>query len=264
MTLQEDLAAEQEALATLLDGADADAWATPSPSPGWTVADQLAHLLFFDVRFTEAVSDPRAFLTELGRSRSMGRDAYRLDALVQGHRLADGDLLGAWRASRPALLAAVASAAPAVRVPWYGPSMGLRTAVTARLMEAWAHGQDVVDALSLTREPTPRLRHVAFLGVRSRANGYVVRGLDVPDAPVRVELRAPDGQRWAWGPEDCDDRVVGPAEDFCLVVTRRRHPTDVGLSVVGPAAVSWMAVAQAYAGVPGVDRQPGQFARAAR
>ena len=31
--------------------------------------------------------------------------------------------------------------------PWYGPSMSARSFVTARLMETWAHGMDVADAL---------------------------------------------------------------------------------------------------------------------
>ena len=45
-----------------------------------------------------------------------------------------------------------------------------------------------------------------------------------------------------------DDSVTGPAEDFCLVVTQRRHVDDTRLAVRGPLAREWMECAQAFAG----------------
>jgi len=56
------------------------------------------------------------------------------------------------------------------------------------------HGQDVVDALGLDREPTARLRHVAHLSVRSRPYGLAVRGLHVPPEDVYVDLVGPPGE----------------------------------------------------------------------
>jgi uncharacterized protein (TIGR03084 family) len=137
--------------------------------------------------------------------------------------------------------------------------MGMVSFVTARLMETWAHGQDVVDGLGVVREPTARLRHVAEIGVRARPWSFAVRGRPVPEAPVRVELTLPDGSRWAAGPEDAADVVRGTALDFCLVVTQRRHPADVSLAVSGPVAREWISIAQAFAGPPGAGRRPGQF-----
>ena len=84
--------------------------------------------------------------------------------------------------------------------------------------------------------------------------------MQVPERDVRVELAAPDGSTWTWGPEDAADVVRGDALDFCLVVTQRRHPADTALVVEGPAAEEWMGIAQAFAGPPGPGRQPGQFA----
>ena len=112
--------------------------------------------------------------------------------------------------------------------------MGARSFATARLMETWAHGQDVADALDATREPTARLRHVAHIGVLARPFAYATRGMQVPERDVRVELAAPDGSTWTWGPEDAADVVRGDALDFCLVVTQRRHPADTALVVEGP------------------------------
>ena len=65
---------------------------------------------------------------------------------------------------------------------------------------------------------------------------------------------------WTWGPEDAADRVTGPAIDFCLLVTQRRHRDDVRLVADGPAADEWLGIAQAFAGPPGPGRRPGEFA----
>jgi uncharacterized protein (TIGR03084 family) len=130
--------------------------------------------------------------------------------------------------------------------------MSKRSFLTARLMEAWAHGQDVVEAAGAERPPTDRLRHVAQLGVITRGWSYKNRGLEPPDGQVRVELAAPSGDVWTWGDADGsitgDDLVSGPAEDFCLVVTQRRHVDDTRLAVRGPLAREWMECAQAFAG----------------
>ena len=145
---------------------------------------------------------------------------------------------------------------PRQRLPWFGPPMSAASSLTARLMETWAHTQDIADALGVTREPTGRLRHVAHIGIGARAYSYAVRGQPVPDTPVRVELTAPDGTVWTWGPDDATDRITGTALDFCLLVTQRRHRDDVALVVAGPAAAQWVAIAQAFAGPPGPGRPP--------
>jgi len=132
--------------------------------------------------------------------------------------------------------------------------------LSARLMETWLHGHDVTDALGLERRETDRVRHILVLGVRTRAFSYALRGLPAPATPVRVELRLPSGASWQDGAAAAPDRIVGPAADFCRVVTHRRHVDDTALGVVGPAAREWMLIAQAFAGPPAPGRRPGQFA----
>jgi uncharacterized protein (TIGR03084 family) len=169
------------------------------------------------------------------------------------------DLLAEWRARRDDLAAAAAGAAPDARIEWYGPSMGLRSFLTARLMECWAHGQDVVDAVDesgATRPATDRLRHVAQLGVITRGWSYRVRGRDVPDVEVRVELTAPSGATWTWGDPSAIERVTGPAEGFCLVITQRRHVDDTHLVTTGAAVREWMEIAQAFAGAATIGPAP--------
>ena len=128
--------------------------------------------------------------------------------------------------------------------------MSGRSFLTARLMEVWAHGQDIVDTVGATRPSTDRLRHIAQLGFITRGWTYMNRGLDVPSTPVRVELTSPSGETWSFGPDDAAESIVGPAEDFCLVTTQRRHVDDTALVVTGPSARDWMEKAQLFAGPP--------------
>ena len=174
-------------------------------------------------------------------------------------------VLAWWQGARRAMVVAARGLDPHARVPWFGPPMGALSFVSARLMETWAHGQDVADALGASRVPSARLRHIAHLGVRARPFSYVVHGLEVPGVPVRVELIGPSGERWEWDGAGSDGRaspggpsdvVTGPALDFCLVVTQRRHLSDTRLSVQGAVASQWLGIAQAFAGPPGPGRPP--------
>jgi uncharacterized protein (TIGR03084 family) len=257
--LIDDLDAETADLDRLLRP---EAWEVPTPAEGWTVRDQVVHLAWFDDAAVRAVATPEAFRGEAREAVAGGVDP---ELLVAEWRSMPGEKVLKWfREARHRMTRALAAADPNARVPWYGPDMGLASFTTARLMETWAHGQDVVDGLAAAglgavREPTRRLRHVAEIGVRARPWSFTVHGRPVPDAPVRVELTLPDGDLWMAGPEDAADVVRGPALDFCLVVTQRRHPADVNLAVSGPVAGEWIGIAQAFAGPPGAGRRPGQF-----
>jgi uncharacterized protein (TIGR03084 family) len=256
--LCDDLLAERADLVAVLAPLDEAAWRTPTPAPGWTVLDQVAHLAHFDEASRLAVLDPDTFL--LDRERAMADVDGFVDEVTRSHRHRRGADVLVWLDRAGAELTATARPLDgSTRVPWYGPTMSLASMVTARIMETWAHGQDVVDALGVARAPTDRLRHVAFLGSRAVANSYVARGLPVPDASVRFELVAPSDDAWSFGPEDATDVVRGPALDFCLVTTQRRHLGDSALTAEGPVATEWLGIAQAFAGPPGAGRAPGQF-----
>jgi uncharacterized protein (TIGR03084 family) len=160
-------------------------------------------------------------------------------------------VLAEWRDGRARLLSVCAGLDPGARIAWYGPAMGTRSFMTARLMETWAHGNDVADAVGAAYPATPRLRHVAHLGVATRSWSYLVHGREVPADPVWVDLDPPGGgEHWTWGDEAAADRVHGSALDFCLVVTQRRHVDQTALVVEGDRAREWMAIAQAFAGPP--------------
>jgi uncharacterized protein (TIGR03084 family) len=260
----DDLGAEHRDLDALVCVLDEAAWDLETPAPGWAVRDQISHLAFFDEAAVTAMTDPAAFGV-LAEAALAGGDPMQ-EHLRRGRAMAGVEVLAWWRGSRDAMVSAARSLPPAARIPWFGPPMGALSFASARLMETWAHGQDVSDALGVRRIPTSRLRHIAHLGVRSRPFSYVVRGLEPPVAPVRVALAGPSHESWVWDERDAvtgsppdvgADVVDGPALDFCLVVTQRRHVADTDLVVEGAAAREWMAIAQAFAGPPG----PGRPAR---
>jgi uncharacterized protein (TIGR03084 family) len=257
--LCDDLAAETTALELLLADLDESGWATATPAEGWDVRDQIGHLAYFDDRAREAMTDADAFVEH--RDDVLSHPDFA-DRIAADSRRFDGPATLDWfRQARRALVAAARDTDPSLRVPWYGPDMSAASSITARIMETWAHGQDVTDGLGVQRAPTDRLRHVAFIGARAFANSYQARGLEAPQASVRVEVVAPSGELWAFGPVDASDVVRGPALDFCLAVTQRRHLDDLELHIEGPVATEWMSIAQAFAGPPGAGRKPGQFDR---
>jgi len=256
-SLLADLEAEHGALDDLVAGLGEAGWDTPTPASGWAVRDQISHLAFFDDAATVAVTSPDEFALMASEAMEAGGDPME-EHLRRGRAMPGADVRAWWNRAHAAMVEAVGTLAPGARIPWFGPPMGALSFVSARLMETWAHGQDVADALGVVRPPTARLRHVAQLGVRARPFSFVVHGVEPPSAPVHVALRAPSGEEWRWDAEvGALDSVRGTALDFCLVVTQRRHVDDTDLHIEGPVARSWMSMAQAFAGPPGPGRPPG-------
>jgi uncharacterized protein (TIGR03084 family) len=250
-----DLADEGAELDALVAGLSPDGWAVPTPAAGWSVAHQIGHLAWTDAVAVLAATDPGAFAAEL-QDALPHIDTYVDDAAAAGAATAPAELLARWRDGRTALTAALSTVPSGAKLPWFGPPMSPASLATARLMETWAHGQDVADALGVRRAPTDRLRHVAHLGVRTRDFAFAINDHTPPSEPFHVELTAPSGDTWTWGPADAAQRVTGPALDFCLRVTRRRHRDDLALVAVGTDADTWLDLAQAFAGPPGPDRPP--------
>jgi uncharacterized protein (TIGR03084 family) len=256
--LADDLRVETATLDALLAGARGDVWGTATPAEGWTVHDQVTHLAFFDDATTTAATDPDGF--RAGRGEVLADVDGFTEQIADRYRQMPGPEVHAWlHTARAAMLLALELLDPSTRLPWYGPDLSVAGAITARIMETWAHGQDIADGVGVTRRPTRALWQVAHLGTRALPNSFLARGRPVPDSPVRVELVGPGGETRVWGPDDAPDVVHGPALDFCLVVTQRRHLDDVALEVRGPIATEWMGIAQAFAGPPGPGRAPGQF-----
>jgi len=255
-----DLAKEHAELDAIVAGLDEAGWNILTPADGWTVKDQIRHLAYFDDRARLTATDSGAFKKYLAEIMQ-DLNGFMAHLEKVGKDLSIPELLKWWRQERQALVKSLESMDRKARLPWYGPDMSALSHATARLMETWAHGQDIVDALGVERKPTDRLRHIAHLGVTTFGWSYVNRQMKVPETAVRVELRAPSGDLWSWGPEDARDLIQGPAEDFCLVVVQRRHISDTRLIATGDTAIEWMSIAQAFAGPPSQGRKPGMFTK---
>lgn len=243
-----DLAAEHADLERILEPLSPEQWALATPSPGWDIADQVGHLAYFDRTAALAITDPESFKAQAKAMLDAILDGGTDPTLDEPRSMDSATLMTWWQEGRRGLIDAAATLGESDRLPWYGPDMSGKSFLTARLMETWAHGQDVCDTVGATREPTDRLRHIAQLGVITRGWTYANRGLEMPEVAVRVELSAPSGDTWTWGDDDAPESVTGSAEDFCQVVTQRRHADDTDLVIEGDAARDWMTMAQAFAG----------------
>jgi uncharacterized protein (TIGR03084 family) len=257
-----DLRDESAEIDALVGELPEGGWATPTPAAGWTVAHQVAHLAWTDQRALLAIRDADAFRAELAEFAASAASASSVvdSAADEGAKAPLAELLAGWRAVRDELAAALARVPDGTKLPWYGPPMSAASMATARLMETWAHGYDIADALGVRREPTARLRHVAHIAVRTRDFAFLQRRRTPPEEPFRVELTGPDGEVWTWGPPDAAQRVTGPALDFALLATQRINRADTALVATGPQADEWLDIAQAFAGPPGEGRPAGSRA----
>jgi uncharacterized protein (TIGR03084 family) len=228
-------------------------WGLETPARGWTIVDQVSHLAYFDDAATLAATDPHRFTAEAAALMEHG--LHFADHIAHTHRsLPPDELLDWFHRSRQTFQLAFAELDSGTRLPWYGPPMSAASSVTARLMETWAHGTDILETLGKSSQPSGRLRHIAHLGTSTLGFSFALRDLEVPETPVFVELSAPDGAIWTWGEPTSPERVSGPALDFCLVVTQRRHRADTSLVAQGDIAEQWLSIAQAFAGPPGEGR----------
>jgi uncharacterized protein (TIGR03084 family) len=248
-----DLRAESDELDALVAPLAAQRWADPTPSPGWTVAHQIAHLLWTDRVALISVTDEAGFGAVL--ADAMQDPVGFVDAGAEElAATSPAELLSDWRTTRQRLHDALLTVDESRKLPWFGPPMSPASMATARLMETWAHGLDVADALGVKRTPSERLHSIAHLGVRTRDYAFVVNEAVPPSEPFLVELRSPGGDTWSWGPADAAQRVTGAAEDFCFLVTQRRPRSALDITAHGPDARRWLEIAQAFAGPPGPGR----------
>lgn len=255
-----DLRAEWDALAKLLGALSERRWRDRTAFHGWSVWDEVAHLCYFESAALLALQGKEPFDTHLNALLPRLAAGEQISAIARAvYELVPGrELAAQWQAQCDRLGAGLAVLQPQARLPWYGPTMSARSFATARLMECWAHGQDIYDALRIERPASQRLRHIAHIGATTYGWTFANRKLAEPGPQPYVRLAAPEGGHWEWGEPSQDDRIEGPAMDFCLVVTQRRHIDDTRLAVHGAAARAWMTIAQCFAGPPADGPAPGE------
>lgn len=249
----DDLQTESDALDALVAPLSPEQWRLPTPAPGWTIAHQIGHLWWTDRVALLSVTDEPAFAALVAGAQDTV-DTFVDDAAEEAAALPPAQLLANWRATRADLHTALRAVPEGRKLQWFGPPMSGTSMATARLMETWAHGVDVADTLGVAVVPSARMKSVAHIGVRARDYAYLVNGRTPPADQFRVELTAPDGQLWTWGPADAAQRVRGSALDFCYLVTQRRPRAQLDVVADGADAQEWLTIAQAFAGPPGGGR----------
>jgi enediyne biosynthesis protein E11 len=255
-----DLKTEGEVLDKLVASLDTEQWDLPTPAPGWTIKHQVAHLSSTAVLAKIAATDADLFAkVTVGADKNFDG---AVDALLKPYLAASPtELLARWRGERKAANEALAVLPPAQMLPWVARQIPASALACAGLMEVFAHGQDIHDAIGAPREYTDRIGHLTWFGTRNWDFGYLVRGLTPPDVEFRYEFIGPSGVKWEFGPADAENRITGPAVDFCMLVTRRRNRADLALEITGEEADKWVDIAQAYRGSPGAGREAGQFSK---
>lgn len=259
MQQAEDFREESSVLFALLAEAPEDVFDSVTQFKDWTVNDVLGHLHFFNAAAEAALKGPEAF--EAMMASAMAELAGGASILELQYPWLDGlrgpDLFRAWRAGVDRLAGAYLKADPKARVPWVGPDMSALSAITARQMETWAHGQEVFDLLGQARPETDRIRNIAHLGVATFGWSFRVHGHSVPEPAPHVVLTAPSGEVWTWNTPQEGNRVEGSAVEFAQIVTQVRHWSDTQVKATNGTARQWMMQAQCFAGPPTAPPAPG-------
>jgi uncharacterized protein (TIGR03084 family) len=254
-----DFREESEALFALLDPLGDQDWERPTQFKRWTINDIVAHLHFGNYLADLSLQDSAAFVDFVRQWMAVGKQ--KGGHMAATHAWLDGTqnraLLKRWRDFYLEMTDRFVVADPKRRVKWVGPDMSVRSSITARLMETWAHGQAAYDLLGTIRNEADRIQNIAILGINTFGWTFTNRGLTVPADPPYVRLTAPSGVIWEWNPPTPENFVEGSALEFCQVVTQVRNLADTKLKVVGETATRWMSIAQCFAGPPENPPAPG-------
>ena len=261
----DDFRAECDALADVLEPLSDDDFEAETLFKQWTLHDVVAHLHIFNWAADASIHQPnelKSLSDDLRRGRSRGLSLREVtDDWLEGQR--NRAVYERWRDYYPGMCERLEGVDPKMRVEWFGPSMSVRSSITARQMETWAHGQEVFDVLGLDRSEGDRIKNIVVLGLNTFKWTYAVRKLEVPEIVPHLRLVAPSGDVWDWNETDKASSIEGSAVEFCQVVTQVRNIADTKLSVKGEVAIEWMSMAQCFAGGPETPPPPGTRCKAA-
>ena len=254
-----DFRKESDALFQLLEAISTKDFQRKTQFKEWTIHDVIGHLHVWNWAADLSLNDDNAFQkfltswTENLNSGSTHRDFVkkRLKG-IKGRQL-----LKEWHTFFPEMSKRFETADQKTRVNWVGPDMSVLSCITGRLMETWAHGQELYDLLGVVRENKDRIKNIAVLGVNTFDWTFANRKMDLPTDKPYVELTAPSGEIWEWNDPSEDNKIKGMAVEFCQVVTQVRNIKDTSLYVIGETANQWMSIAQCFAGQPETPPKPG-------
>ncbi len=256
-----ELAREYEAIDDMVKELSDAQWESKTPFYDWTIHDEICHITYFDDKANLAATDPDGFNKDMAKifEGITSYEDFFEKSLKNLKKLSPKELMKYWISERTRMIGTLELLEQTDKIPWYGPPMNAKSFVIARIMETWAHGQDIADTVKHTRKPSDRLKYIAEIGIKTFGWSYVNRQREKPSQKCRVELTSPSGETWIWNEDQRENLVTGSAEDFCLVVSQRRHIDDTGLKTKGEIAREWMLIAQAFAGPAEMGPDAGKF-----
>lgn len=247
-----DLVAEQQSLDQFLQRIHERDWKLPTSAKGWSILDTVSHLAYTETFAASAIEQGQAFVDA---EAVTDVDEWTARGVAQGRGKRYQEIIEWWRNGRADVVDALSRMDAADRIPWVLSSVSAKGFATLRLMETWAHGLDIKDAMEgrlpvdEEEEPegdSPRLRHVAWLAHRMLPYAFEQAGEAYPANGVRVQLMGPRYARWVFGPEDTDNVIKGIASEFCRVAVHRLDAADTGLKAIGDDAETALRVLRAY------------------
>ena len=259
MEQAQDFLDESEALYALIKDLDDDALGMQTAFKGWTINAVIGHLHMWNHAADLSLAGEGGFealFNGFVEHMAAGGTFNSYESEWRGD-LNGRALVAEWRAFAHAMAERFGAADPKARVAWAGPGMSVRSSISARLMETWAHGQEVYDLLGVRRVNHDRIRNIAVLGLNTYGYCFQNRQLEIPEPRPFLRLTAPSGALWEMGEPHETEVIEGLAEEFCQVVTQTRHVADTSLQVQGENAAAWMEIAQCFAGAPETSPAPG-------
>jgi uncharacterized protein (TIGR03084 family) len=249
-----DLVAEQQALDQFLQGIHERDWKRKTSARGWTIMDTVNHLAYSETFGARAIVEGQAFIDAAAITDI---DEWADRGVRQGKGKRYQEVIEWWRNGRASVVDALSRMTTDDRVAWLVNDVGAKTFATLRLMETWAHGLDIKDAMADKIRPveegeddpladTPRLRHVAWLAHRMLPYAFRQAGEAFPESGIRVELMGPRYARWVYGPPEAPDVIKGVASEWCRVAVHRLDVAYTGLKAIGDGAETALRIVRAY------------------
>mgnify|MGYP001250263550 FL=1 len=243
---------ESDALYKLLINADKNSFKLKTQFKSWTINDVLYHLHVWNIAALLSLKNEnefKEFMQNFMEAVKSGNSAREYEKILSDN--AEGlDLLNLWKETYEKISNEFAKSDPKKRVKWAGPDMSVRSSITARHMETWAHGQEIFDQLGFERIDTDRIKNIVVIGVNTFGWTYINRNLSIPEKMPKLSLLSPSNELWEWNEDNEEDMISGSATEFSQVVTQVRNINDTSLKVSGKIANEWMSIAQCFAGPP--------------
>ncbi|MEP3225293.1 MAG: TIGR03084 family metal-binding protein [Parasphingorhabdus sp.] len=261
MQQAQDFLDESEAIYALVQSLSAEQMEQETAFKGWTINAILRHLHIWNMAAYWSLNAPEKFHAFFKQAMAgmKGQTSMRFFEAEYIDNLSGQELVKIWREFYQKMAPEFGAADPSMRVEWAGPSMSVRSSITARLMENWSHAQAIYDILGIARVNADRIRNIVMIGLNTYGWTFKVNGKEAPQPVPYLKLTAPSGEIWTYGDKNEEERIEGFAEEFCQVVTQTRNIADTDLQVTGPNATQWMAIAQCFAG--GAEQPPAPGTR---